>query len=314
MDFIKNFDIAQYKFILELKELVSLPFYKGATLRGGFGITFKKICCVVNLASECNRCAYKSRCVYAYIFETAPLPESNKLKKLKEIPRPFIIEPPLNNKSRYNNGEIFEFNLLLIGKAISYLPYFILTFKELGDIGLGKKMAKFKLRKVCDFKGEVIFDSQDNIIKMNTTKIDIFAFINKFELKDEQITLDFLTPTRIKIKNDLIVKPEFFMVIKSLMHRLSALSYFHCNTELAVDYNLLISVAKNIKIKNENLRWVEWERYSTRQDVRMKLGGFTGRVTYEGTFKLFLPFLILGQFTHIGKNCTFGLGKYVISI
>jgi len=59
--------------------------------------------------------------------------------------------------------------------------------------------------------------------------------------------------------------------------------------------------------------WYDWERYSSRQDRRMKLGGFVGEITYLGDLKDFLPFLLLGSYIHVGKGATFGLGKYRIA-
>jgi len=43
-----------------------------------------------------------------------------------------------------------------------------------------------------------------------------------------------------------------------------------------------------------------------------KTDDIVGTLTYEGELTPFLPLILLGQFTHIGKNTTFGLGKYVI--
>ncbi|HHY33792.1 MAG TPA: CRISPR system precrRNA processing endoribonuclease RAMP protein Cas6, partial [Firmicutes bacterium] len=55
-----------------------------------------------------------------------------------------------------------------------------------------------------------------------------------------------------------------------------------------------------------------WERYSSRQDTRMKLGGLVGTATYEfhdaSLAEFFLPWLVLGEYIHVGKGCTFGLG------
>ena len=62
----------------------------------------------------------------------------------------------------------------------------------------------------------------------------------------------------------------------------------------------------------QELRWYDWERYSNRQEVRMRLGGFIGRVTYRGDLGEFLPYLLLGMYTHVGKGATFGLGGYRI--
>jgi CRISPR/Cas system endoribonuclease Cas6 (RAMP superfamily) len=44
----------------------------------------------------------------------------------------------------------------------------------------------------------------------------------------------------------------------------------------------------------------------------MKLGGIIGEVVYEGDLTNFVPLLKIGELTHIGKNTTFGLGKYEV--
>jgi len=88
--------------------------------------------------------------------------------------------------------------------------------------------------------------------------------------------------------------------------------YFYCGQELNIDFKNLIFQSENVKISNMALRWVDWQRYSSRQDTKMKLGGFVGEVIYVGDIKQFFPFLLLGECIHIGKNCTFGLGKYKI--
>lgn len=311
VNLLEDFNLSKYQFLLKAKEDLILPSYKGSTLRGGFGITFRKICCVNKKQDSCSGCFLKEKCAYAYIFETVPHKTSQKLRNLKEVPRPFVIEPSLGPKINYHKDELLEFNLILIGRAMEYLPYFIFMFKELGKIGLGKGRGKFQLSEVYNFKKEKIYDSEDDILRNFDSKIDFDDITNCYSISD-CLSLNFLTPTRIKIRNDLVVRPEFHILLRGLLHRLSALSYFHCQKELELDYKLLIFQAEKIKIRQSNLRWIDWERYSSRQNTRMKLGGFVGEITYEGNVGPFLPLVLLGQYTHIGKNCTFGLGKYEI--
>ncbi|MCM8779198.1 MAG: CRISPR system precrRNA processing endoribonuclease RAMP protein Cas6 [Candidatus Omnitrophica bacterium] len=302
--------LGRYRFILQAEETIKLPPYKGACLRGGFGITFRKICCVNKRLKDCGFCILKEKCAYTYIFETSPPPQAQKLKKLAEIPRPFVIEPPEEKKNIYNKEEEIELNLILIGKAREYLPYFVLTFRELGKIGLGKERGKFFLSKIYDADGEKIYEAGSDCLKNYASSEK--NGINVENYFSDYLILNFSTPTRIKFQRDLVTRPEFHILIRALLHRLSALAYFHCGFTLELDYNLLISQAEKIKIKKSNLNWFDWERYSTRQNTKMKLGGFVGQITYEGDFKPFLPLVALGQFTHVGKNCTFGLGKYRI--
>jgi len=46
------------------------------------------------------------------------------------------------------------------------------------------------------------------------------------------------------------------------------------------------------------LYWHDWERYSNRQETRMKLGGFMGEITYEGEFE---P-IKLGEYMHVRQG------------
>ena len=39
-------------------------------------------------------------------------------------------------------------------------------------------------------------------------------------------------------------------------------------------------------------------------------GGFTGDVTYRGDFRPFWPWIAAGEWVHVGKGVTFGLGRY----
>jgi len=60
------------------------------------------------------------------------------------------------------------------------------------------------------------------------------------------------------------------------------------------------------------LRWYEWERYSGRQETRIKMGGFVGDITFEGFIEPFMPLIKTGELLHVGKGTAFGLGKYRI--
>jgi len=62
------------------------------------------------------------------------------------------------------------------------------------------------------------------------------------------------------------------------------------------------------------LRWYDWERYSSRQETRMRLGGLVGEVEFEGELAEFLPYLFLGELIHLGKGTSFGLGRYGVEV
>ncbi|HHY32886.1 MAG TPA: CRISPR system precrRNA processing endoribonuclease RAMP protein Cas6, partial [Firmicutes bacterium] len=96
-----------------------------------------------------------------------------------------------------------------------------------------------------------------------------------------RVTVAFRTMTRLKFRGGLGDRPEFHILARSLLRRVSSLLYFHHGTRLDMDFRGFISQAEIVRLAALNTRWVDWERYSSRQDTRMKLGGLVGTATYE---------------------------------
>ncbi len=108
-------------------------------------------------------------------------------------------------------------------------------------------------------------------------------------------------------------RPEFHVLFRRLLGRLSSLSVFHCGARLDADFTGLIDRARGVRLVADRTQWATWTRYSSRQDRRMDLGGILGEAEYEGDLQPFWPYLVFGQWTHVGKNATFGLGRYEIA-
>lgn len=313
--------LSRYRLTLEALEDMDLPHYLGSTLRGGFGAIFRKLACPGSRLGG-KECPLPQQCPYHLIFEPFPPPDAPVLRNLEEIPRPFVLAPPAISERVYPAGATFSFDIILIGKAIPFLPYFIVAFKELGNQGLGRERKKFRLKRIdlldpLHNNEEPIYTVEDELVRTKEAKVTLADCRNLTAslLNDGNPTtlrLAFLTPTRLKHQGHLVDTPEFHIVFRSLLRRLSALALFHCGTKLDVDYRGLIAQAQQIQLAHNEMKWVDWERYSSRQKERMLFGGLVGQVAYAGDFRPFLPYLLFGQWTHVGKNTTFGLGRYMI--
>lgn len=314
----------KFTLTLEAIEELHLPYYKGSTFRGGFGNIFRRIACVLRL-QDCLDCMLKSRCIYAYVFETSSNEGADimNMHKYERVPHPFVIEPPeIDSRVKVQNSKIIlpgstiDFNLILIGKAAEYLPYFIYTFDELGKNGIGKGRGKYRLVSVVGWSNHrfdkfPVYNDSDKTIRK--TEVNLINIPDEFKPTESinKITLQFITPLRIKHNRDLVVNPEFHILMRNLLRRLGLLYYFHCgNNKPPWDHRAIIKHAESIRIANSTLTWLDWERYSTRQGIRMKLGGLVGEITYSGNIEPFLPYLEAGESLHIGKGTSFGLGKY----
>jgi len=319
---LEKFYFSRFTFSVRCKTTILLPSYAGSTLRGGFGHAFRRIICAFK-GKECTACLFRGQCVYAYVFET-PIPADAKImRKYTAAPHPFILEPFTNSSKSYQEGEDFSFGLTLIGRATDYLPYFIYAFEELGRIGIGKGRGKYELREVTDEGGEskgnslqkkrVIYSGDTKLLTQTNPPIQWSDILINHPLPPPAISISFITPTRIKYKNSLTKELEFHVFFRSLLRRISLLSYFHCNHRIDDSgFKDLIQRARDIKTVKRTLYWHEWERYSNRQKTRMKMGGFMGEITYKGKLAEFWPYIRLGEYVHVGKGSGFGLGRYRI--
>ena len=311
-----NLTAARFIFTMTVQEPMILPPYKGSTFRGGFGNAFRRIACS-RRRRDCDGCLLTAACPYWLLFEPGPPAGTEILKKFEEIPRPFVIEPDETEKTSFQPGETLSLNLVLIGKALDYLPYFILVFKELGDIGIGRGRAKYQLNSVVSvpltgeeeaftvYDGEKVYSLYHSIETEDIRKTLPGQF-------DKSLKLKFKTITRIKVDGSFVRRPDFSILVRALFRRLSVLQYFYCGERLELDFRAAVTLAEEVLLRTNATSWVDWERYSSRQNTRMKLGGLIGWVEYEGPWHEFAELLRWGELLHVGKGATFGLGKYEI--
>jgi hypothetical protein len=143
-----GFSCARYRYVLQASTSLHLSTFAGSTLRGGFGHVFKRTVCVWP-PGDCSRCLVKATCAYPYVFETVPPPNAETLRGLEQVPRPFVLEPPESGgRQSYRAGERFDFGLVLAGRGVGYLSYFVLTFGELGRTDLGGDRGRFDVVEV----------------------------------------------------------------------------------------------------------------------------------------------------------------------
>ena len=124
----------------------------------------------------------------------------------------------------------------------------------------------------------------------------------------------FLTPTRLKFKNDLTIDFTFRMLVFKMLRRVLELAHFHV-PDSAVDWEFqpLLVAADSVQTVHRDLRWHDWERRSNRQKTEMKMGGFVGDLVLQGDLTPFADLLHASEVVHVGKGAVFGNGKMMLS-
>ncbi|HID06207.1 MAG TPA: hypothetical protein EYP10_03570, partial [Armatimonadetes bacterium] len=126
--------------------------YPGVVLRGALGTALKQVACFDKVACA-KGCAHPHQCAYGQLFETPVPPDSPIFAEQTSAVRPFVIEPPISDEWRvtddetlrinhhtlhptYAPGDQLIFHLILIGKALDYLPYFVYALMRMGERGI----------------------------------------------------------------------------------------------------------------------------------------------------------------------------------
>lgn len=297
-----------YYFHTEFLSKAVLPPYKGSTIRGAFGVALRRVLCVLK-HQECNDCPLNGTCVYAQVFEN--LHEAAPATG-KGAPHPFVIEPPPDEKTDYEPGDGMGFQLLLFGSSNEKLNYFVYAFEQMGRLGLGRsvggKRGVFELKSVLVGSTNV-FDLGDGTLtppEPQTLSLDSLQ-VNTADVS--RLTVKLITPLRLKFQNSFRDDLPFHVLIRAALRRISSLNSHFADGEPDLDYRGLVQRAGDVRIESSNLRWLDWARYSNRQETRMQMGGLIGQVTYTGALAEFVPLLRYCERVHIGKATTFGLGK-----
>ncbi len=294
-------EVARFRFELNAKDELHLPVYKGSAFRGLFGHALRRTACVINRI-QCDDCMMRSTCAYAYIFETFN-------KKGQRVVKPFIIQPPLNENRIFPPGEVLKPEIILVGRAIDYLPYVIHTFREMGKQGIGFKRGKFYVNAVYETTNEVktpVYECRQQMVNTDFNKIDLFK-INTRPLSKAKI--QFITPTAIKVNGRVTAQIDFSTLIKNIIRRLKALSHYHngrTDDLFEIDYQ----AAERIETVKKDLKPYYWERMSNRQKQKIGFYGFVGEICFKGDLTPFSHLLQMGQWVHIGRGTVYGMGMY----
>ncbi|RME76323.1 MAG: hypothetical protein D6784_06135, partial [Chloroflexi bacterium] len=216
-----NFTLASFRFDLQALEPFTLPPFWGSALRGAFGHTFKRLVCREPWPCD-KKCRRGNICPYGYIFETSP-EEGTVLRNLSDVPRPFIIRSPAKASPQISAGDRLRFDLTLVGQSRSYLPYFIAVFRELGRVGLGKQRGKYRLEQVTALSpsgqaSRPIYRAGDETIHAGDNPVTIETILARSAtLPADRLTLQFLTPTRLKHQGRWVNEgPPFAVLVKAL--------------------------------------------------------------------------------------------------
>lgn len=295
-------------FTLVFNEDCEMPKNKVSALRGGMGEMLLRMNCIRD--RNCDKCDFRSECIVQRTMysQYEIVPEKLSVAATDSIGYVFECE---NYETNFYAGQLLKFNLILFGKTIVYFNQYMMAFNALGQIGIGKNKCRFFIAEVTNTKGERILD-KNNIYMQNycihTLKDYVDYRLSYFKERESNMYIKFKTPVTIKSKGVFLKDFEASALFDSLRRRIFLLDCFE-----GIDAEDYYSKDMTIpRILNQESRKCEVMRYSSRQDSKMTLRGIKGYIIIDNIYEEELALLIAGELTHIGKNTSFGFGRYKV--
>lgn len=304
--------------------LLEVDATSGSALRGSFFNAIWRRFCTNKEALSCAACPLHTLCPVSAI--VAPLREENP--RGQDIPRPYVIEPPMDGARRYQPGESLSFGLTLVSNIVQLLPYILLSLPQLEQGGLGHPLAEnqgkrgqFQVERVetCHpFTSErqVIYEQGQTRVQAPTITIPAEEWMRRArQLDRSRISLRFVTPLRLVDREHLVKKLAFRPLIHRLLERYLALERHYGNLQASITWEekeAYLRQAEAVVCTDDHTTWLEFQSYSNRQKRSTPISGLLGEATFAGDLAPFLELLVAGELIHAGKNAVKGNGKYHI--
>lgn len=284
-----------------------LPVNKVSALRGGMGEMLLRANCIRD--RQCGVCDFEEECMVRRTMYSKFKQRPEYVKEGGESIG-YVLECE-NYHTYFRKGDLLEFQLLLFGNTIVYLNLFLQAFYALGQQGIGAEHAKFQVVSVTNTKKKELL-SVGCIYMGNYTVQHVSDYVDfrlkQFGKKKAEGRMIFKTPLTLKYRGEFLQEFEMHALLESVKRRIYMMA---CYEGIQTDFFEEPS-GEVPEILCQEHRFVQVKRYSSRHENFMLLKGIEGSIQTNGFPEDILYLLLAGELIHIGKNTSFGFGRYQI--
>lgn len=310
--------VARYRFTARWCAPARLPEYAGSLLRGQFGAALRHLACMTR-QNRCPGCPLQSTCPYTRIFE-APPPPAHALQKFSAIPNAYVIEPPPLGARNYAEGDELVFHIVLTGAAREQLALVLFSWQRALARGLTRQRTQVELQQVdwvdAEQQAHTVWMKDDPVLQEHPAQLAVPPAPPGLKA----LALHIHTPLRLQHQGQPLrpAQLDARTLVAALARRAALMLEFHAGqTQLGKQVPQVVALAAQVQDVRDELRWYNWTRYSSRQQQEMTLGGVLGRWSLSAdsdTLAQLWPWFWLGQWLHVGKNATMGMGGYTLGV
>lgn len=297
-----NISYVKLKFTLRILQSCILPENKVSALRGGMGEMLLQHNCIRD--RQCRTCPFEEECVVHRILYTKMPRKPSFMKGEDSIG--YLIECE-NYETKFEEKETLDFFLTLFGKSIVHFGQYLQAFCQLGMSGLGKEAAQYEICRIVNQNGTSVLERRQ-IDMENCCPETVYEYVMRRQKELQrygfQQKVVFHTPLTLKFQGEYIQEFASEPIFAALSRRILMMDYFIENYIDAVDFKPCPHILEQRAWKRNVTR------YSSVKKSRVELRGIAGYFYLEDMLEEHLLYLLAGELLHIGKNSSFGFGRY----
>jgi hypothetical protein len=130
----------------------------------------------------------------------------------------------------------------------------------------------------------------------------------------DAITVEFLTPTELKSREEVAPEPAFPILFARVRDRIGTLQALYGSGPMDIDFRAMAERASAVQMTANDMHFRDAARHSSRTGQRHAIGGFIGSAEYEGPLTQFMPWLEAASFAGVGRQTTWGKGEIRVAV
>lgn len=293
-------------FTVQFMEDTIMPEQKASALRGGIGEMLLRANCIRD--RKCGECDFESECMVQRTMYSKFDKKPGFITTGDSIG--YVMECE-DYRTAFEEGEYMEFSLLLFGKTIVYFNQYLQAIFSLGQHGVGKHKSRFQITAITNHrKQDILIDGNIFMQRYEVSTIRDYVLYRKKHLRNQnfRVQMIFRTPLTMKFRNEFIDSFVMEAIVSGITRRLYMMDCFEgIEVEQLRAENLDVP-----EILTQEVMLDRVKRYSNRQKMSMELYGIKGDAILASVEDTMMDLLLAGELIHIGKNTSFGFGKYVL--
>lgn len=289
-------------FTLVFLEDTHLPEHKVSMLRGGIGEMLLQGNCIGN--RDCENCSFAEECVVQQIY----------YHKLKIVPDYVQRKESLgyvyecgDTRTHFYKGDTLKFRMTLFGNVIVHFPAVLQAVYRLGMQGMGKEKSRFRLTEIENQHGDRVLGQNEVCLAYLSPEMISEYTAERMRRGRQAAEIRFVSPLTQKHEGRFLREFQEQALVYSIYRRIYLLNCMEGNVmERKCPFQGAIEIVR------QRVKPVKIPRYSGTHDRVIYLEGIEGEMEIR-VEQAFVPFLLAGELTHIGKNTSMGFGQYVVT-